>query len=173
LYVGNSGQEALITVSPRMHLGVFNQYGQDGSTSSEKSYGVGIGISNALAYNSYLTSNTITFQHWNASRPSGGTPSSTNYVSSVSTISHAHVLLRDYSGKNSLTTESELTSARLSFTNSAGTTYIVTPTKISRWDQVYDWYVPFQEIYQDNGITLEGTKGKRYFTYSSYNIPSS
>lgn len=46
--------------------------------------------------------------------------------------------MRDYSGKDSLTTESELTSARLSFTNSAGTTYIVTPTKINKWDNYTD-----------------------------------
>lgn len=133
LYVGSAGQDALITVSPRMHLGAFNRYDEDGSTESETSYGVGIGIDNALAYTSYFTTTGLLFHHWNASRPSGGVPSSTNYVASAGSISHAHVLLRDYSGKGDLATQSELTSARLSFINSTGT-YIVTPTKINKWD---------------------------------------
>ena len=132
LYVGSSGNDALITVSPRMHLGVYNKYNQDGSTSSETSYGVGLGISNGLAYNSYLTSSSFQFQHWNASRPSGGTPSSTNYVNSLSSFTHDHILFEDYSGKDSLTNSAELTSTKLSFISS-GTTYTVTPTKISNW----------------------------------------
>ena len=134
LYVGSAGQDALITVSPRMHLGVYTRYTQTGEAESSTSYGVGIGIDNALAYNSYLTTSALTFQHWNASRPSGGVPSSTNYVDSMCSTSNAHVLLRDYSGKDALKTESELTSALLTFINSAGNEYTVGPTKISNWD---------------------------------------
>ena len=138
LYVGSEGNDAYISVSPRVYVGTYNRYTQDGQTESSTSYGVGIGIDNALAYTSYLTTTGLVFQHWNASRPNGGVPSSTNYVASAGAVSHAHVLLRDYSGKDALTTESELTSARLSFTNSAGTTYIVTPTKIDKWDNYTD-----------------------------------
>ena len=134
LYVGSAGQDALITVSPRMHLGVYTRYTQTGEAESSTSYGVGIGIDNALAYNSYLTTSALLFQHWNASRPSGGVPSSTNYVDSMCSTSNAHVLLRDYSGKDALITESELTSALLTFINSAGNEYTVGPTKISKWD---------------------------------------
>ena len=117
-----------------MHLGVYTRYTQTGEAESSTSYGVGIGIDNALAYNSYLTTSALLFQHWNASRPSGGVPSSTNYVDSMCSTSNAHVLLRDYSGKDALTTESELTSALLTFINSAGNEYTVGPTKISKWD---------------------------------------
>ena len=172
LYVGNSGKDALITVSPRMHLGVFNQYGQDGSTSSERSYGLGIGINNSIAYNSYFTTSMLSFQHWDSSRSSGGTPSSTNYVQTEAYLNSNNLAVRRYSGKNTLSTSAILSDTLLTFTTTAGNNYTVGPTKISHWDQVYNWFQPIQEIYQDNGITLTGTKGSRYFTYSSHNISS-
>jgi len=134
LYVGGAGQDALITVSPRVYVGTYTRYTQTGEAESSTSYGVGIGINNALAYSSYLTGSSLLFQHWNDPRQSGGVPSSTNYVDSMCSTSNAHVLLRDYSGKESLTTESELTSALLTFINSAGNEYTVGPTKISKWD---------------------------------------
>lgn len=173
LYVGNAGQEALITVSPRMHLGAFNRYDQDGSTSSETSYGLGMGINNGLAYNSYFTISMLSFQHWNSSRPSGGTPSSTNYVQTEAYLNSNNLAVKRYSGKDTLSTSATLSDTLLTFVTTAGNSYTVGPTKISHWDQVYNWFQPIQEIYQDNGITMEGTKGKRYFTYSSHNIPSS
>lgn len=173
LYVGSAGKDALITVSPRMHLGVFNQYGQDGSTSSEKSYGLGMGIDNGLAYNSYFTISMLSFQHWNSSRPSGGTPSSTNYVQTEAYLNSNNLAVRRYSGKDTLSTSATLSDTLLTFVTTAGNSYTVGPTKISHWDQVYNWFQPIQEIYQDNGITMEGTKGERYFTYSSHSIVAS
>ena len=173
LYVGSAGQNALITVSPRLHLGAYNRYTQDGQTESSTSYGVGLGISNALAYNAYLTTSILQFQHWNEARSSGGTPSSTNYVQTDAYLNSNNLTLRRYSGKNTLSTSATLSDTLLTFINTAGTSFTVDPTKISHWDQVYNWYVPFQTIYQDNGITLEGTKGQRYFTYSSHSIVAS
>ena len=137
LYVGSEGNDAYISISPRVYVGTYNRYTQDGQTESSTSYGVGIGINNALAYNSYLTVSSLLFQHWDSSRPSGGTPSSTNYVNGMNSITYEHVLLRDYSGKESLTAESELTSTKLSFISS-GTTYTVTPAKINKWDNYTD-----------------------------------
>ena len=137
LYVGSEGNDAYISVSPRVYVGTYNRYTQDGQTESSTSYGVGVGINNALAYNSYLTVNSLYFQHWNSSRPSGGVPSSTNYVNSSSAVSNAHIKFDEYSGKDSLTTSAELTSSQLSFVSS-GTTYTVTPTKINKWDNYTD-----------------------------------
>lgn len=137
LYVGSSGEDAYISVSPRLYLGAYTRYTQDGQEESSTSYGVGLGINNALAYNSYLTTASLYFQHWNASRPSGGVPSSTNYVSSSSAVSNGHIIFEEFSGKNSLTTSAELTSTQLSFVSS-GTTYTVTPTKINKWDNYTD-----------------------------------
>ena len=172
MYVGNTNADGYISLSPRVYLGTLPAYyNQDGSTSSETAYGFAVGINNPLSYTNYFTTSSLRLQHWNAQRPSGGTPSSTNYVQREAYLSPDNLIIRRYSGKNTLSTSANLEDTVLTFTTTAGTEYTVGPTKISHWDQVYNWYIPFQEIYQDNGITLTGTKGKRYFTYSSHNIP--
>ena len=120
LYVGNASQEALITVSPRMHLGAFNRYTLDGQTESSTSYGIGLGISNGLAYNSYLTTNSLLFQHWNASRPSGGVPSSTNYVNSSCSVTNQHIVFTDYSEKGLIDKSITVNNSGMTIQNTKG-----------------------------------------------------
>lgn len=135
LYVGSSGNDAYISVSPRVYLGALPAYyNQDGSTSSETSHGLGIGINNALAYTSYFTTSALRIQHWDTSRPSGGTPSSTNYVQAEAYLTPNNLIVRRYSGKDTLSTSATLEDTALTFVNAAGNSYTVTPTKIDKWD---------------------------------------